>query len=56
MQSSEEAFEKLSKTADPDDIEEWTAASAIAQSERDNNPKAMDYFALKSKPGELDQY
>jgi len=52
-EASEEAFNSLSATADPEYIALWQEGAAEAQRNRHENVKAMDYFLVKEYPGKL---
>lgn len=56
LESASDAFTKLTKSADPSDVQKWTTGAADAQARRHEDVKAMDYFALKVNQGKFLSY
>jgi hypothetical protein len=48
LRESGEVFERLTKSADPKDIEEWTRQAEQAEKDRLNNVEAMDIYNAKT--------
>lgn len=48
---SKNAFDRIDKSADPDNVSEWRTQEADAQQARDSHPEAMDIYALQHTQG-----
>jgi hypothetical protein len=51
VQSSEQAFESLSGTADQDLVQVWKEQEAAALMGRDARPESMDIYDIKLQKG-----
>ncbi|KAF8227891.1 hypothetical protein L208DRAFT_1072857, partial [Tricholoma matsutake] len=47
LKGLEESYKKLTESAAPADLEAWREGEMMAQQNRDENVKSMDYYALK---------
>ena len=53
LQSSEQAYQKLTSSLSKADLELWSNGERQAQEKREKDVRSMDYFALKTNTGEV---